>query len=493
MYTDRSRQPPPKSLLIAYVLWLFLGIFGGHRFYLRKSFTGFLYAISFGLYFVGWGIDLLLLPFMVRRVNERLQQEARQQREARFKRLNDSRSASEVLEVERVEIPEEVIPVEADEPEMPEWARRRSSVRPVEWLLRLAFFVVAPCFIAVSAIMFGYVHLLVLIVVTLVVFGFIGRLDLLLKNYPMLKEIPMLSRTLDSLQSFTNFYRKQAPYHFAYYLVYPLVCVPALCLSSAARDELKQFARLLGGLIAVMVLPIGYSYFDVYPPHLGFEHAFVYIFTHAVMIALIVVLFVLPTMTTALTLNVTRARRQLRFFIGIGLISGLPVGLAYWFTIQTPVSFMAEQLLNERLTMKSFRDELTVSDQMFLRYWGEHLDQLSRTLPEAPEVNEELTTKLQRHLGGIVIKNEIKAFQIVAWRDPGSDLTWQAVCIRGSSNDLAPRLLHVANSAGQFYDHWQSLPAEVKDRFEIRVQIPEFGIRFAVFDAKLLGDWPRPR
>lgn len=38
-------------MLIAYVLWLFLGVFGAHRFYLRRVKTGLAFVILFVLFF----------------------------------------------------------------------------------------------------------------------------------------------------------------------------------------------------------------------------------------------------------------------------------------------------------------------------------------------------------------------------------------------------------------------------------------------------------
>jgi TM2 domain len=43
----------PKSLAVAYALWLFLGLFGGHRFYLGRYITGALQAV---LGLVSWGL-----------------------------------------------------------------------------------------------------------------------------------------------------------------------------------------------------------------------------------------------------------------------------------------------------------------------------------------------------------------------------------------------------------------------------------------------------
>ncbi len=51
------------SAAIGYVLWFF-GFFGSHRFYFGRPLTGLLYVCTFGLFFVGWIIDLFLIPSM---------------------------------------------------------------------------------------------------------------------------------------------------------------------------------------------------------------------------------------------------------------------------------------------------------------------------------------------------------------------------------------------------------------------------------------------
>ena len=48
---------------IAYILWIF-GFMGAHRFYLGRSLSGTIYFMSFGLFGVGWLIDIFLIPAM---------------------------------------------------------------------------------------------------------------------------------------------------------------------------------------------------------------------------------------------------------------------------------------------------------------------------------------------------------------------------------------------------------------------------------------------
>ncbi len=51
------------SKIIGYILWIF-GFMGAHRFYFGKPITGTIYFFTLGLLFVGWIIDLFLIPGM---------------------------------------------------------------------------------------------------------------------------------------------------------------------------------------------------------------------------------------------------------------------------------------------------------------------------------------------------------------------------------------------------------------------------------------------
>jgi len=62
-------QLSKKSTCVAYLWWFFLGIFGAHRFYLRKWCTAVIWLCTGGLFLIGWIIDICLIPGMVSKYN----------------------------------------------------------------------------------------------------------------------------------------------------------------------------------------------------------------------------------------------------------------------------------------------------------------------------------------------------------------------------------------------------------------------------------------
>lgn len=66
MDTHRSTH----SLVIGYIAWLF-GFIGAHRFYYGKPLSGTIYFFTLGLLFVGWIVDLFLIPQMDREADIR--------------------------------------------------------------------------------------------------------------------------------------------------------------------------------------------------------------------------------------------------------------------------------------------------------------------------------------------------------------------------------------------------------------------------------------
>jgi TM2 domain-containing membrane protein YozV len=58
------------SAAIGYILWIF-GFLGVHRFYFGKPISGTIYFFTLGLLFIGWIVDLFLIPSMEREADIR--------------------------------------------------------------------------------------------------------------------------------------------------------------------------------------------------------------------------------------------------------------------------------------------------------------------------------------------------------------------------------------------------------------------------------------
>jgi len=58
------------SKTIGYILWIF-GFMGAHRFYYGRPVSGTIWFFTLGLFFVGWIVDLFLIPALDREADLR--------------------------------------------------------------------------------------------------------------------------------------------------------------------------------------------------------------------------------------------------------------------------------------------------------------------------------------------------------------------------------------------------------------------------------------
>jgi len=65
-----TQMDDTHSKLIGYLLWIF-GFIGAHRFYYGRPISGTLYFFTLGLLFIGWIVDLFLIPSMDRAADQR--------------------------------------------------------------------------------------------------------------------------------------------------------------------------------------------------------------------------------------------------------------------------------------------------------------------------------------------------------------------------------------------------------------------------------------
>ena len=63
-------NPDTHRKTIGYILWI-VGFTGSHRFYYGKPLSGTIYFFTLGLLFIGWIVDLFLIPSMDRQADLR--------------------------------------------------------------------------------------------------------------------------------------------------------------------------------------------------------------------------------------------------------------------------------------------------------------------------------------------------------------------------------------------------------------------------------------
>lgn len=75
--TEGTEEEGPKKYHSddAYILWLSFGLFGFHHFYLKRYRWGFVYALTLGLFGIGWIVDAYRIPYLVKQLNVQSEEE----------------------------------------------------------------------------------------------------------------------------------------------------------------------------------------------------------------------------------------------------------------------------------------------------------------------------------------------------------------------------------------------------------------------------------
>lgn len=66
----KTDETPTHSIVVGYLLWL-IGFLGAHRFYYGRQISGTIWFFTLGLLFIGWIVDLFLIPMMNREADIR--------------------------------------------------------------------------------------------------------------------------------------------------------------------------------------------------------------------------------------------------------------------------------------------------------------------------------------------------------------------------------------------------------------------------------------
>ena len=73
-HLDQVLVPLKKQTYLAFLLaiWPLSGILGGHHYYLRRPWVGVFYTLTLGVCGVGYLVDWIRTPFLVKRTNKLL-------------------------------------------------------------------------------------------------------------------------------------------------------------------------------------------------------------------------------------------------------------------------------------------------------------------------------------------------------------------------------------------------------------------------------------
>lgn len=70
---EQTHADDSHPAVIGYILWIF-GFLGAHRFYYGRPITGTIYFFTLGLFFIGWIVDLFLIPGMSREATQKFRE-----------------------------------------------------------------------------------------------------------------------------------------------------------------------------------------------------------------------------------------------------------------------------------------------------------------------------------------------------------------------------------------------------------------------------------
>lgn len=425
----------PGLYILCYGLWLTLGWVGAHRFYCGRWVSGLFYACSFGFAGAGWAADLFLLNSMI----DDLRRKERKQRDTSTAGRATARAT---------------------------WSESDSRFAWFDFVLRLGFFLVGPFVFTLLCILCKHYELLAVMFVVVVVCGLLGNIESALSHMTALEKVPLLGGALHVFRDMYAYYLTHKPRSFLFYLCYPVTAPVAAVVSPRAREELRLYWRMLRPILAVIAAQQILTYSSIYPPHLGPQEAFVRIFVLSIFAAFSTTVFLVPMVTTSFALNLSGRQSQLKFLTILCLAFALPTGIYCYYEQTQQISFLASNLLEERMDKSSFRDELHESAEMFLGY---HVDRVSNPQTAAIAEHPELTERFRRHIGGIAVEDEANGF--VVFTVPGEQHTpddvWLGVRVWYGYNDEPSDILFLMSPHKELYTHWGDLPASLQRNFRV--------------------------
>lgn len=450
----------PKSYWIAYFSFFTLGWVGGHRFYVGKWTSGFLYLIF--LYLFNFAIifpmmvDFILLFFIVKKTyTQPVDDPLRIFLKIIFSRQGHEKSLAPWAEVRR---------------------------NPTTWLvdfidntIRVVLFLGGPIWVLMfSFYMSNSLEISILMVFILIFAGYIGPMNRVLNTIqrafqksPSLARMPFLTDVVDTMKEFYDYYYNHKPHNVIYYLFYPITILFSLFSHEAesARNEFKLYKNIIMLTLITLIIESMFSYSSTYPPYLTMMDAIGNIAVIVILSLFTLIIAVIPTITTCFKFRFSNKRGSLALFTTISLIM---MGMMFYeFEQKEMVPLTANHLIKEKLSKEAFRQELAVKTEMFLTYYVPKIQDKSST---QVIVNQKLTDLYRQQLLALASTDEVKTLHVLTIPDPNSTNTWLGIHYASIQFDQMNRpvlLLFLISPTGEIYRSWANVPGAIKRYFTL--------------------------
>lgn len=335
------------------------------------------------------------------------------------------------------------------------------------FLLRTAFFLLAPVLFGVTCVMVNQPFLLVLLIVIAGLTAFAASPTSIVTNFPWLEKLPLLGSALKTLNQLNDYYRDNRARSLLFYLFYPITCPVFAIFSSSVRKEFRLYLGIITAILTALLIEGIVSYSAVYPPYLTVTDAAVWIIVRFLFSIALVLCFLVPVATTSFSYKQAGWTWRLRTLSCIGLVSTVFAVAFCYLSFRTNISLLSSEHLLLRIKNPAFRAELREATEMFLSYHARRTA-LSSDDTLSPQV--ELTKKFQVLVGKLAVRDEAKGFNVFTVPDEKDPARACWLCVRLRFNDAAvhaPTLIAALDPQGIFHSTWQSLPDSVKVRFQV--------------------------
>lgn len=385
------------SVATAYILLIFLGFLGIHRYYLKKDRSAILYSMTLGFFFVGVIVDLFLLPFMI----------------IQFHKEDNNESCLDLVDGH----------IETHD-NTPPWSVVQGGMDKFKSFLEFNIQIVLALFIPIILMSICF-----LMEETWIIFPMAGVMSLLLLNnyYPKtslaLEYIPLFSFTKKTCKQLKSMYFYKKPVPSIFYLFYPL-WAPIVFLKH--KEKTKE-AMLYAGFIATSIFTSG-IYFFYQLQSLSIEQAKIFASTQFIYSS-IVVLIVTGLLITFITIicrwEIQKKETIAKASTGWGVvISAITILTLSGFLFKNEYCFYhkEKEKLQLRFSSENFRDQLKTICTSYLKY----------IIKEHPEWSQEKKQSvLPQFLGGLMTAKEVSLFRLRFFKESDlSELTWVETDIR---------------------------------------------------------------